>query len=1393
MVDGEQATRSVTAAASGALAGGFLDSLLVLGSAKAAGAGAVGTASTATGVATAPVWVPAAVLGSICAAAIWAHAAMEGRAGRADRERFNREFQRILGETGNLRRVLEKVSARQLDAELDHAELASSADDILRLLRDAQADRQRAERDHDGLLIYIARHLDERFDAASDERKALEWFLGECRREVNKKLDSLGNDVRRSDAAAVERSDKSEQANERRHAEEMAVLHSLAAPRVDVDALLAEAARLVRAQRFLDARGCLDPLLAQPAGKLTADQRRRALANRAVVENVIGEPAEAARLFLLTADAAVEARHASAAAMRSIGNGILGRRQEAWWHARAAVRDQPADSAAWVAWVTAAPAGASLARIEAAVPAALRSNGDVAHACGLRAQRLGLYEDAARLHRAGAKYPEAGARSRVELGAVLLRTVLARAPPTTEAGVGEGAERLREGIGLLEAELAADWPWLDGPSRGTLNALLADAHLLLGETDKAKARRQQAYLHHPEDENVRLLRVEDLLEQGDIDAAVESARPLAGGEDAAAGYATLLLARGLRRRGRDADRREAAAVFARAVEAMSTSLPRTLRLELARGLASSGADAAASTIAGLDGVVLPTPAREALAALAEVRAEAARSVLRADDDDVSAWDPAAPKPAEPVSSAVRERLARAALALESEDGSGDDDLALFVADVLHDLGQHDLALPLYRRTLKPQQAVGPQTSRMLRSARLVGDEAFILNFCTTAREAGHLHNELAMAEVDVLVRYGAGERAVGLLCELVDTLESGPTARDVRYRLAALGLMLGRPDLFERDASRLPSPAEAGPLVGCGVAEVLRAAGEAAAAADYAYQLWRLNPNRPEAAAALVRAAHPVVAPAATAKGADIDAVVRPLTEVTAGCAVKLRVVRAAGQGEEEVWNVLEPSAGGAERLAHEVDAQADEGGRLLGLRPGSTFVYSRASMFGDDVATVELVLSAAAGRAMIVAEGFRRAFPDAPAPVEAMTLPKHDDGEIDVQSAWRIFDELARQDEERQAAAAALVSQHHLPASVVSGILGLPMVEVVSMFQRRKVRLVVSHGAVGEWRRAEEAILRAEALVLDPTAAAVLLLSGTWSRLDRPPPRPLVVARGTVRELRDLRRKLIDAQAAEAHMAWSAGHARFVENTPQERAARQRWIDDLDGFLAWLHEHATEEEGLALLELEPGERHDLIRYFGRPVAESVALAKRPGRLLWTDDARLGDHAQSQLGVEAVWSEAVVAADSGGKVARDAVHQLDAWLCRNRFGFTRIVPTTLAYEAAQADWDPRSPDLQAFIDGLFETGVGIDGFIALTAGSIMEAASAAPDWRRARAVIEAVLDRLDRTAWGRAIIRGLLAHAVAIWSHDVPAAVHVCLTIEGWFDRRAREIAWIEETAGSST
>ena len=95
-----------------------------------------------------------------------------------------------------------------------------------------------------------------------------------------------------------------------------------------------------------------------------------------------------------------------------------------------------------------------------------------------------------------------------------------------------------------------------------------------------------------------------------------------------------------------------------------------------------------------------------------------------------------------------------------------------------------------------------------------------------------------------------------------------------------------------------------------------------------------------------------------------------------------------------------------------------------------------------------------------------------------------------------------------------------------------------------------------------------------------------------------------------------------------------YMTQTTQEKSEREK-----AAFEEWMQcaeKNTTVVSVPEIATLDPERRRVLEKVFGWEGLEAAVAALAPGRILWTDDLVLAEYAKHDLGVERVWTQAVV-------------------------------------------------------------------------------------------------------------------------------------------------------------
>jgi hypothetical protein len=156
-------------------------------------------------------------------------------------------------------------------------------------------------------------------------------------------------------------------------------------------------------------------------------------------------------------------------------------------------------------------------------------------------------------------------------------------------------------------------------------------------------------------------------------------------------------------------------------------------------------------------------------------------------------------------------------------------------------------------------------------------------------------------------------------------------------------------------------------------------------------------------------------------------------------------------------------------------------------------------------------------------------------------------------------------------------------------------------------------------------------AVVLDLVALATLQLLGI-TRQVLTSGLHFVLSPATLAALQQLRAKSRFA-AAHGTMYYDNGQ-HYMSHTTEERSAKQK-----AAFEEWMRSVENNTSVITVAELaalDPKRRGELEKMFGRDGVEAALLALAPGHVLWTDDFVFAEVAKSELGVERVWTQAMV-------------------------------------------------------------------------------------------------------------------------------------------------------------
>jgi hypothetical protein len=169
-----------------------------------------------------------------------------------------------------------------------------------------------------------------------------------------------------------------------------------------------------------------------------------------------------------------------------------------------------------------------------------------------------------------------------------------------------------------------------------------------------------------------------------------------------------------------------------------------------------------------------------------------------------------------------------------------------------------------------------------------------------------------------------------------------------------------------------------------------------------------------------------------------------------------------------------------------------------------------------------------------------------------------------------------------------------------------------------------------------------------------------------------------------------------------------MLEVTEESVLERERMLAEA---FAGIRAIAVVEPCRELAEMSQEKKDPLIKIFGRHGAQSILLARRPGRILWTDDFVQSSIAIKEYGGRAVWSELIAAHLEGrGRIDRATAVDFVTRLLGFRYETVAITPAILVNAAKVANWDRQKSPLSDALNPL--VNVPLDPSLFATIGAI---------------------------------------------------------------------------------
>ena len=275
----------------------------------------------------------------------------------------------------------------------------------------------------------------------------------------------------------------------------------------------------------------------------------------------------------------------------------------------------------------------------------------------------------------------------------------------------------------------------------------------------------------------------------------------------------------------------------------------------------------------------------------------------------------------------------------------------------------------------------------------------------------------------------------------------------------------------------------------------------------------------------------------------------------------------------------------------------------------------------------------------------------------------------------------------------------------------------------------------------------------------------------------PLAVPESAIQEIKDLLALSRASRGRESSVLAKGafGKIALIKTDPEEQ---QRLLDRLEHFVEILSQHVQADSALELTSIPGSLRGRLEKVIGSSELEAIALSRRKGWVLWTDDLATGLLAKEEFAIARVWTQQVVDWLSRSDRAPDSL-AVDVTLRLVQADYTQTMVTAeIAMEACKrSGWDPDSRPLRDVLR-IFELDRFSIHWLCLLAGRFLLALwGEAALYTQSEPVTRRLLDCLARHPNGVSAIRALEQYLTSYTGVIIPKLAQLIGVVRNWEDR----------------
>lgn len=981
----------------------------------------------------------------------------------------------------------------------------------------------------------------------------------------------------------------------------------------EIDGLIDQARERINPREARIAIYLLEQIQRTRGGSLSNWQRFRILTNLGCAHLAIEEGKIAARYFL---DAApLQPDDQKGVENEVLAYHLLLQEKETREKAAASVQRFPNSTRARSLWLQSAPQESTYEELLEATPAFMRKDAEIACALCRKAIACGHLDVAIDHGKDAVADKPKWSQTHLLLAGVYFARVVATErtvkPLNAEEKKAAFANSLALADGAITAAEAECVPYV----KAHAFALKAEIALIQGRKEDAAHFAREALGAAPGELNSRLAMAESFIGMGSPDEGIRVLEE-AHAESKGAANVSFMLGQALLHRGTPQDLKRAFDVFSTANLA---NLPRELIDPLTVG--ATRALVRAGRFGEIENYVARSEVADSPVIVATIRAYAS---LR-----------------EGQQAQTAQFLDEAVAARRTTDTRS---LTNFLGRLLLEAGRPSDALPLLQE-LFDAQTPEFDVGLLLRCAGELGKEQVILDTCQTLYERGFRDWELLEFESQYLEDRDH-QKAIARLQEFI---AANPDHRVAKLRLATIAMRYGLNDIAPLTNATLPSPDELPMRYAVAAIRVLQWQNQGTPAVDYAYRVLRAHTSEFEAHKAYLGSLTPAVPP-------EIPAT---MEKVEIGSAVEYSENSDVPAG----WFVIEDTDKPSKEF-EELPASDDRSRELLGKKVGDTFLLVNSPL-KNRVGRITQILSKYTRRFQVTGGQMELKFPGQTI-IWTLHVPPAE--KLTVADIQPMLDTIKARSE-----VVAKLRDIYRTTAITLNMYGTKLGHgaceaLFDLVTSEEDFVRCSQPTTDALLSGLAALETKRTVVLDLVALTTLRLLGITRQVLTSERFRFVVSAATFTELQELRAK---ARFSTPHgtMFYKDGQHYMTETTAEqsekEKAAFEEWMQCVE-------KSTTVVSVPEVAAMDPERRKVLEKAFGWEGLDAAVAAAAPDTILWTDDLVFAEYAKAELGLERVWTQAMLEyLASRGLIDRAVAEEAYAKLVGFNYHSTHFIGSTM--------------------------------------------------------------------------------------------------------------------------